>query len=67
MLDGRTQWMSLSAPAEQTSDAKPHCGPQSIVLSAAEEKKSSGAGRRVTLAHGSARPADLSMSQTAFG
>ena len=67
MLDGRTQWMSLSAPAEQTSDGKLIPAPRSIVLSAAEEQKSSDAGRRVTLAHGSARPADLSMSQTAFG
>ena len=67
MLDDRTQWMSLSAIAEQTSDGKLIPAPSSIVLSAAEEKKSSDAGRRVTLAHGSARPAGHSTSQTAFG
>ena len=59
--------MSLSAPAEQTSDGKLIPAPSSIVQSAAEEKKSSDAGRRVTLAHGTARPAGRSMSQTAFG
>ena len=67
MLDGGTQWMSLSAAAEQICDGKLMPGPQSIVLSAAEEQKSSDAGRRVTLAHGSPRPAGHSMSQTAFG
>ena len=63
---GGTQWMSLSAADEQTSDAELICGTQSTLRSSRGEQKSSGAGQRVTLAHGSARPAGHSMSQTAF-